>query len=86
MNEPIFETSFLGFKVSVFKEQIVYKNLLVKHIVPVKQISSVEVGIPGLQQIIIETTGGKKHKVVVRLRDKDKLVEAITNAQNGNNH
>lgn len=84
MDQTIFETSFLGFKVSVFKNQIVYRNLLTRHIIPVRQIASVEVGIPGMQQIIIETTGGKKHKIVVRLRDKEKLVQTITNIQNGN--
>lgn len=82
MERPIFETSCLGFKASLFKDRLVYKPFLGSQIIPISKIASVEVGMPGLQQITVESTGGKSHKLVVRLRDKQKLVELITRAIN----
>lgn len=48
--------------------------------IALNQIASVSVAMPLVQQIIIETAGGKKIKLVVRLRDKKKLRDLIYEA------
>lgn len=81
---PIFETSLLGFKVSVFENHISYKKLFGiggETSIPINQISSIDIGLPGLQQISIETTGGKKINIPVSLKSKNKLIDAIHKVQ-----
>lgn len=81
MDRPIFETSFLGNSVQVFSSYLTYKNGFFgkAESIPLKQIASVDYCMSGVQQIIIETTGGKKIKILVRLRDKSALHSAILN-------
>lgn len=78
--EPIFKTSLLGTSVSVFPDRIVYRQmwgLSGDQIILAKQIASVEMGMLGIQQLTLETSGGKKYKLLVRLKDKKALREAI---------
>lgn len=82
-SDPIFESSMLGFTVKVFKNRIEYKKLFQKVTIPVNQIASIDAGIPGVQAITVETTGGKKHKIVIVFTRKNELVEAINQAQYG---
>lgn len=79
MSTPIFQTSCMGFKTTVYENRVSYKFLLgAETNIPIKQIASVELGMPLLQQVIIETTGGKQHKLVVEIGgDKEKLRDAI---------
>jgi hypothetical protein len=81
--EPIFQTSIMGFKVSLFPQFIKYKQLLFgpETTIALDQIASIESGMAGMQQIIIETTGGKKIKMPVKLKDKQNLIDAIYNVK-----
>lgn len=76
-NDLIFETSILGSKFSIFEDRIVYTLLFKKQVIPMHHITSVEDPMPGLQQIKIETKGGKIFKPVIRLKDKQKAVNLI---------
>lgn len=76
--EPVFKTSLLGFAVKVYSDHIEYNPFFTgKKIILAKQIASVEMGFPGVQELIIETTGGKQHRIVVRLGAKNALRDAI---------
>jgi len=76
--EPIFKTSFLGFSVKVYPNRVEYNPLFMgKRIILAKQIASVEMGMPGVQELIIETAGGKRQRVVVHLGAKTALRDAI---------
>lgn len=76
-SELIFESSMLGFTVKVFTNRIEYKKLFQRVVIPINQIASVDAGIPGVQAITVETTGGKKHKIVIVFTRKNELIEAI---------
>ena len=82
--EPLFQTSILGFKVSLFPQYLKYKKALFgpEITIPLEQIASVESGMSGVQQVTIETAGGKKEKMVVKLKDKQALTDAIYEAKN----
>ena len=68
MNDIIFETKCAGFKVTVYSNRVAYKFFFGSETsIPIKQIASVEVGMPLLQQVKIETTGGKIYKLVVKV-------------------
>lgn len=76
--EPIFETNVAGFKAKVYPDRVTYKFIFFNElIIPIKQIASVEVAMPGVQQVTVETTGGKRYKMVIRLRDKESFRNAI---------
>jgi len=64
----------------VSAEAVCFKAFGKNITIPIKQIASVDTTTPGMQSIKIETTGGKKYKLVVRLRDKRKLIDAINQA------
>jgi hypothetical protein len=75
--DKIFETSFMGFRAVLYKDRLTYKSWGMEQTIFLNQIASVDTGVPGVQQIKVESAGGKVHKIVVRLRDKTKLKEAI---------
>lgn len=76
--EPNYQCSCFGFSVRVFPGRLAFKKLLGEEVsIPASKIASVKTGIFGLQQIIVETSGGEKIKMPVKLSDKKKLVEAI---------
>jgi len=79
--DPIFKTSYLGFKVLIYSSYLSYKEgFLGKEItIPFDQIASIEAEMPGIQAITIETTGGKKIKIIVNLKEKQNLINAIHN-------
>ena len=79
--EPIFQTSYLGFKVAVYSDRLVYRELWQKNTIPIQQIASVDLGMPFYGQIIIETAGGKKFKIPVKNSAKKKIDEAINQAK-----
>lgn len=84
MDKPIFETNYLGSKVSVFNNKIEWKMLFQKNSIPINQVASVDTTIPLYAGIVIETTGGKKYKIPVKLSDKKKVEEAIYETQQNN--
>jgi hypothetical protein len=82
--EPLFQTSLWGmFQIKVLPHYINYKPFFFsgETSIPLEQIASVQRGMAGVQKITIETTGGKKVEMVVRLRDKEKLYNTILSAK-----
>lgn len=77
----LYETNYLGSSVKVFPDRVVFKMLFKETSIPVHQISSVELGIMGHMQVIIETSGGKKYKIPTT--KKNEVREAIYKAQSG---
>lgn len=87
--KPNFETSYLGFWIRVFPNRVEFKSGPGSQNIPITQIASIQVGMVGLMQIIIETTGGKKYKIPTLKKKEAK--DAIYAAQSaftsdGSNH
>lgn len=80
-NQPLFETSYAGSKVTVYKSHIEWKMLFKKKSIPISQVASVELGSPLYAQVIIETAGGKKFKIPVAPGKKKPLHDAILHTQ-----
>ncbi|MCK5018880.1 MAG: hypothetical protein KAS32_17595 [Candidatus Peribacteraceae bacterium] len=77
----IFRTSYAGFTVTLYKNRLAFRKLgMEEDSIVLSQIASVTVAMPLMQLITVETTGGKKFKLVVRLRDKKKLRDLIYDA------
>lgn len=71
----------MGFSIALYPSHLSYRPMGTgEQIIPLKQISSVTVAMPLMQQIIVNTTGGEAIKMVVRLRDKKALRDAINEA------
>lgn len=81
--EELAKSSYAGFTLKVYPNRVEYKKLFQKNVIPINQIASVELGMPMLAQIVIETTGGKKYKIPVSLGSKGKIRDAIFQAQSG---
>lgn len=81
--ETLFQTSMLGYKVTVYPAYLSYKKSIFgsEITIPLDKVASVISGMPGVQRITIETSGGKKYKIPVRLSDKSALCEAIYRAK-----
>jgi hypothetical protein len=76
---PIFETNYLGFWVKVFPTRVDFKNGPGTKSIPINQVASVQLGMWGYMQIILETTGGVKYKIPCT--EKKEVQEAIYQAQ-----
>lgn len=81
---PIFETSFLGSRARVYSDRVEYRPfyLVGDQIIPIKQISSVVMAMAGVQQVTIETTGGKAYQLIIRLSQKEPFRDAILKVMN----
>lgn len=77
--KPMYETSYMGFWIKVFPNRVEFKAGAGTQNVPITQIASIQLGMLGLMQIIIETTGGKKYKIPTH--KKKEVKEAIYKAQ-----
>lgn len=78
--QPIFETSYAGCTVAVYPDHITYKRLWNKEkSLPINQISEAKPGVGLLAQVTIMTNAGNE-KIPVKLSDKAKLCEAISEA------
>lgn len=78
---PIMETSCLGFRVTLYPTRLVYNKVgTEERTILVKSIASVTLAMALVQKITIETTGGERIELVVRLKDKKKLRDAIYKA------
>jgi hypothetical protein len=61
---PIYETSYLGSKISVYPLRVVVSIFgLGEQTIPIAQIASIDLAMMGLMKITIETTGGKKYEI-----------------------
>lgn len=83
--EPIFQTSYLGSKVQVYSDRLVYKMFFTQKTIPLDQIASIDPVISGYAGVKIETTGGKKITIPVGLGSKEKLEQVIFQAKRGGN-
>jgi len=83
MEKPIYTTSFLGNRVSVYPDRLVFRKswgILGTTTIPINQIASVNVALVG--NVTIETTGGKKYAIPIIGPDKGKkLQQAILKIQ-----
>ena len=77
--EPIFSTSYLGFWIKVFPNRVEFKAGVGQQSIPINQIASVQLGMMGLWEIVLETTGGKKYKIPTH--KKKEVQKAIYDAQ-----
>lgn len=77
--KPIYETNYLGYWIKVFPNRIVFKLLIGENSIPINDIASIQLGMMGLWQITIETTGGKKYKIPCH--KKKEVQNAIYQAQ-----
>lgn len=81
--EPIASSHYAGFTLKVYPNRVEFNKLFQKNVIPINQIASVEIGMPMLAKITIQTTGGKKFKIPVSLHSKGKIRDAIFQAQSG---
>ena len=83
MEEPIYQTSFLGNKVGIYPSHLFFKKfwgLLGTTTIPINQIASVGISLIGI--LVVETTGGKKSALpFVGINRAKQLKEAILKAQ-----
>lgn len=83
--EPIFETGiWLNNRITVYPDKIVYITGLSfikkEEIVLINQIADIEM--PTIKpEMKIRTTGGREYKLIVKKADKEKLRDAILQAQ-----
>lgn len=68
----IFETSYIGFYVRVYPDRVDFKAKAGKQSIGLNQIASIETGMVGMWQIVIETSGGQKYKVPCRQKEETK--------------
>jgi DNA helicase-2/ATP-dependent DNA helicase PcrA len=87
-DDPIFETSRLEYKITVYKDKIVYNpgksflfNKPKSQTIPISQIASVELGSFGLHQVFIKTTGGSKHDLVIESGEQINFQKVIHSLQ-----
>lgn len=76
---PLFETNYMGFWIKVFPTRVDFKSGVGTQSIPLSQIASIQLGMLGYMQIILETTGGKKYKIPCM--KKKEVKEAIYKAQ-----
>ena len=83
MEKLLYQTSFLGNKVTVYPDRLFFKKLwgiLGMTTIPINQIASVDVSLIGI--LVIETTGGKKSALpFIGIDRARKLKEAIFEAR-----
>ena len=75
--EPIYQTSFMGFWIKVYSTRVDFKTTYGSQSVPLSQIASVEAGM----QFSLVTTGGKNYAIPVAIGKKKEVQRAIINAQ-----
>src|SRR6266545_3935742 len=68
-------SSYLGFWVKVFPNRVEFKAGPGMQSIPISQIASIQLGMMGVWQIILETTGGMKFKIPTH--KKKEVKEAI---------
>lgn len=83
MSNPIFETKTFLQSVRVLSDRIEMKEPLRTKSLPLSGIANIDTGFGPSYDFIIETTGGEKHKLLVKSKDKQALKDAIFTAKAG---
>lgn len=85
--EPLYQASYLGFWIKVYPNRVEFKAGVGSQSIPITQIASVQLGMMGIAQITLESTGGQKY--VINTMKKKEVQQAIYDAQaksSGNNN
>jgi hypothetical protein len=85
--EPIYQTSNMGFWIRIYPNRIDFKSGVGSQSIPINQIASVQLGMMGIMQITLETTGGQKYSIPTN--HKKEVQAAIYDTQahfTGNNN
>lgn len=69
----------MGFWIKIYPNRIDFKAGVGSQSIPINQIASVQLGMMGIMQIILETTGGKKYSIPTN--HKKEVQAAIYDAQ-----
>ncbi|MCL6591936.1 MAG: SHOCT domain-containing protein [Firmicutes bacterium] len=77
--KPNFETNYMGFWIKVFPTRVEFKAGAGSQNIPINQVASIQIGMMGLMQIIIESTGGQKYTIPTS--KKKEVKDAIYAAQ-----
>ena len=78
MEEPIYNTSFLGNRLVIYSDRLIFKKLwgiLGTTTISINQIASVDIAFIG--NIIIETTGGQKYAIPFIGANRAKRIQEI---------
>jgi hypothetical protein len=77
--EPIYQTSNMGFWIKIYPNRIEFKSGTGSQSIPINQIASVQLGRMGMMQITLESTGGKKYSIPTN--KKKEVQQAIYDIQ-----
>ena len=77
--KSLYETNYMGFWIKVFPNRVEFKDGAGSKNIPISQIASIQLGMIGLMQVVVETTGGEKYKIPSH--KKKEVKEAIYHAQ-----
>ena len=84
--DQIFQTKVWGSVVTLFPDHLNHKDGVIKAFtketnISLDQIASINSESPVTPHIVVETTGGKRHKIIVNMKEKEALVNAIYEAK-----
>jgi len=78
--DPIFESSYLGFKTSVYKNRVEFKSLGIEtKIIPIDKIASITLPMWGVMKITLVAVSGER--IDIPTRKKKELRDAVYKAQ-----
>jgi hypothetical protein len=79
--QPLYENHYMGFWIKVFPDHVEFKSSLVggAQAIPLNQIVNIQLGMMGIMQITIQTTGGQAYSVPTM--KKQEAQQAILQAQ-----
>ncbi len=77
--DPIYQTSYMGFWIKVYPNRVDCKSGLGSQSIPINQIASVQIARMGVFQVTLETSGGKKYSIPTN--KKKEVQQAIYDAQ-----
>lgn len=77
--KSIYETNYIGAWIKVFPNRVEFKAGAGTQNIPINQVASIQLGMMGYMQIVIETTGGIKYKIPCH--KKKEVKNAIYQAQ-----
>ncbi len=83
MDQPLFESKLGGYRIFVYPNRVVYKGLMgTEEAIMTKQIVGVTLGLFFQSNIVIQTADGKKHKLLIKPGEKEKMRDAIYGVMN----
>jgi hypothetical protein len=77
--QPLYATSYIGFYIRIYPNRVEFRAAPGRQSIPLAQIASVQLGMMGIWQITLETTGGQKYSIPTK--HKKEVQQAIYNAQ-----